>query len=61
MGGSEAVTSPSLSGICEPAASLRGEGVHKPADEEQLLLQEPETREGRRQAPASVDRAECSV
>lgn len=48
-------------GVCEPASPPRGEGIRRPADEEQLLLQEPETREGGRKDPQAVGRTEGSV
>lgn len=48
-------------GVCEPASPPRGEGIRRPADEEQLLLQEPETREGGRKDPQGVGQTEGSV
>lgn len=41
-------------GVCEPAAPARVEGIRGPADEEQLLVQEPETREGGEQDSLAV-------
>lgn len=48
-------------GVCEPTALPRGEGIRGPADEEQLLVQEPETREGGEQDQQAVERTQRSV
>lgn len=48
-------------GVGESAALSRGEGIRRPAHEGQLLVQEPETRKGRRKDQAPVGGTPRSV